>query len=134
MWAPPGGGKEHGETPEEAAVRELHEETGLVPSSALTLVAIATPTFYGMDYIHCFYACEAATGDVVLNDEHDAFRWVDPIANRDRAYSEEREDAIRTTAGYKTWLQFRDAYDRYLAWHRHQAVCTVVEDARASRS
>ena len=29
MWTMPGGGMEVGETPEETAVRELHEETGL---------------------------------------------------------------------------------------------------------
>jgi len=29
MWTMPGGGMDVGETPEETAVRELHEETGL---------------------------------------------------------------------------------------------------------
>lgn len=75
LWALPGGAIEAGESPEEAAVRETVEETGLVVSAMKVLGARVHPkTHRTMSYI----ACEALHGnaEVADADELDAVAWV----------------------------------------------------------
>lgn len=88
-WLPVGGELEPGETPLEAAVRELHEETGL--EGAFSPLAGAAdgepPGFLGyeehvagtkglhMNFVFVADVTEAA--EVAPNHEFDAWRWVD---------------------------------------------------------
>jgi len=85
-WELPGGTVEPGEPPEETAVREVAEETGL------SVVVTGERGSYSWDdvtgkpmRIHAkvFEAAETAENDhadVVLNpDEHDEFAWYTPV-------------------------------------------------------
>ena len=72
---------EPGETPVDASVRELKEETGLVPLRFYNLSR--TEGFYQhrtgvLALIPVFVAFVAADSEVRLSDEHDRAEWLSP--------------------------------------------------------
>ncbi|MBI4581950.1 MAG: NUDIX domain-containing protein [Planctomycetes bacterium] len=78
-WQPVYGGIREGETAWQAALREMREETGLVPSRLYQ--ANSVDSFYtaGNDTVyHCPVFAAEVPGDaeVALNAEHDEFDWV----------------------------------------------------------
>ena len=73
-WEFPGGKIEAGETPEEALVREIHEEldTEIRVGELIATIEYDYPTFHlSMD---CFWV-EVVTGRLVLKEAEDA-RWL----------------------------------------------------------
>ncbi len=74
-WEFPGGKIEAGETPEEALVREIHEELGarIVVDRLLTVVDYDYETFHL--HMHCFFA-HVQEGNLQLL-EHSAAKWLD---------------------------------------------------------
>ncbi len=86
-WLPVGGEIETGETPSEAAVRELREETGLVGSFRRVVEIDGTPDGYlgyeehraGSKGLHMNFAfvADVENDAVSANEEFDRYRWVD---------------------------------------------------------
>lgn len=87
-WALPGGGIDQGESPAAALVRELHEETGLVPSAVRlvdvhdvhTIAPGRGDRYEDYHGIHLLYAVDIAPGQtarvVELDGTTDDVRWV----------------------------------------------------------
>ena len=78
-WQFCSGGIESGETAVQAALRELREETGLVPRQFSFLSHVETFYVPGTDTLWHrigFCAVVGREADIQLNDEHTAFRWI----------------------------------------------------------
>lgn len=74
MLAFPGGRIEHGETREQAALRELVEETSLEAMSVSSVESFTLRTEAGEYRLHVFEA--VAQGDAVAGDDAAALLWL----------------------------------------------------------
>ena len=69
-WTPPSGARRPGETPDAAAARELHEETGLnLPFAPL-------PDAAPSEDVALYVAQAPPDAEVMVDDEHDRFLWL----------------------------------------------------------
>jgi dATP pyrophosphohydrolase len=79
QWCQVSGGIEQGETAWQAALREIQEETGLVPKELFS--ADVLEQFYEIDkdavwIAPVFVAFVSNSVEVTLNDENSEFKWV----------------------------------------------------------
>lgn len=95
LWNLPGGGMEAGETPWEAAVREVEEETGLIVEVERLAGVYAKPQ---QEEIVFSFVCRVIAGEPTTSDEADevAFFPVDHLPRNTSPKQVERiHDALR---------------------------------------
>ena len=79
-WQTVRGTMEAGETAVQTALRELREETGLVPGEFYTLGIVETFYIAAADemwHSPAFLAIVATDAKITFDDEHDAHRWIE---------------------------------------------------------
>ena len=101
-WSLPKGKLDAGESFEQAALREVEEETGL----RCTLGAFLGETSYrdrkGREKVVRYWAMEAADGDFDPDDEVDEVRWATPAAAAEiLTYGFDRELVQRAADGLR---------------------------------
>jgi len=74
-WSIPGGARNDGESPEDAALREAHEEAGIDPDDIEMLAYYTHPCECGWDYVTCI-ATLTGTLELAGNWESQELRWV----------------------------------------------------------
>jgi dATP pyrophosphohydrolase len=94
IWQPVTGKVEPGESFEEAARREVAEETGLTVVSALTQVGECTFTKNGRPVREAIFACEVSDREVRLSTEHADYAWVGAAEARARLYYETNRQGL----------------------------------------
>jgi mutator protein MutT len=81
FWSFPGGGIESGETPEEAAKRELKEELGLSITELTSLGTIFSNGEFKRDTIYCFYTAISKNEEIKKDElEIEEIGWFMPDA------------------------------------------------------
>ena len=102
VWNLPGGGVEPFESPEQAVVREVGEEVGLVVE-VRQLLAVYPVTIDGPPGRATWvFDCEVLGGELQLSDEADAIGWFDPLrlpANTWPRHRQRIEDGVALLAG-----------------------------------
>ncbi len=78
LWEFPGGKMEAGESPEQALIRELHEELGIeVKEPCLAPFTFASHTYEAFHLLMPLYICRRWEG-IPVAKEHSAVKWVRP--------------------------------------------------------
>lgn len=83
-WTFPKGKAEDGETDEQTALREVHEETGFLCELSEELPSVTYRDHKGRSKIVRYWVMNVRSGSFVANDEVDCLEWVTPIAAGER--------------------------------------------------
>jgi len=137
LWEPPGGTYEFDETMVDGLRRELREELDLDARVGPPVDAgyggwIDGTT--GNPMVTLVYRCVTEETDVVLNDEHDDYEWVDPETAADRlseSFGSRLATAVERAAALWDDGPFEHVRDPY-AEASTEEILDALAEARAS--
>ena len=117
-WYFAGGTLEQGESPEEGVRREIREETGLEVADLRLLRAWHYRQDESTPAVGITFTCSVPPGsEPQINDEHAAYRWVDPAYYRQRYFTDETMRALeRNPIALELVTGVRDVVDAYITW------------------
>lgn len=78
VWETVGGGMDRQETPQEALMREIQEETGLTVRVKEPFNVFTFKKDTGEFKVGITFLCEYFDGEVALSSEHSEYRWIEP--------------------------------------------------------
>ena len=119
-WTPPSGARLPREEPDEAARRELHEETGL------TLEPVRVRGASVSEEVAVYVAQASPAAAVLLDAEHDRFAWLSLEAARERCLPPVVAEGLAQAAA---WLD-ETAAARPPSHIRHETGTHAQEDPR----
>ncbi len=77
-WETVGGGMDEEGTPQDALIREILEETGLVVEVKAPFNVFTFKKDTGEYKVGITFICRYVSGEVVLSTEHSEYRWIQP--------------------------------------------------------
>jgi ADP-ribose pyrophosphatase len=103
----PAGGIDQGESPEEAVIREMREETGLKPGKVERLTGFYLSPGFSSEYLHLFLVSEFESDPLSAEDTADIELVKMPVSQiKELIKSGEIEDG-KSVAGLLMYLEFR---------------------------
>jgi 8-oxo-dGTP diphosphatase len=88
LWSAPGGKTEHGESPQETAIREIHEETGLIiQQPILRALQTSIDSYYPVHWMLYIFVARSFEGNLIESAEG-LLQWhpVDIVPQLERPY------------------------------------------------
>lgn len=94
-WEPISGRIEAGETPEQAAIREVQEETGQRITKVTLYDSFSFIREPSKEQLLGFtFFAKTDSDSVEMSDEHDSYRWVDPSQINDLPLTDAIRDSL----------------------------------------
>ena len=118
FWSIPGGMVDADEDPLTAAVRELHEESGLTPSMPPEFLCALPMRAYNLEILRFHYVAPCDEGEIVISHEHSDGAWFDPAEFRAEHLSDAEVERWGTSNANDAHnvLANRQAIDALIEW------------------
>lgn len=79
LWDIPGGRMNFGESPHEALIREIYEETGIKVNISTPFTVWSFMASEDLQVIGITMLANYVSGDVQLSEEHTEYKWIEPL-------------------------------------------------------